>query len=631
MLRQIKGGRPVASDEELRSIGGTGRIFRVGFGGLLRGGRDEWRTFVPSVLAALVQGGAIVDAASGLGWVTSNVITPAFTSGHTGVGAAATAAAVIVGFSLLRVSGLASRRVLSGITQFRLQARYRRELTRRHQRLSLAWHRRNPPGQMLSTVGSDVEAVWSPMMPFPFAIGVLFMLLAGVAATVAADRVLALVATVLVPLIVAVNLVYQRRVAPRLRHAQQMRAHVASIAHESFEGEQVVRTLGLRDAQTRLFADAATRLRDANVRAGRVTAAFDPVVELLPTTGVLVVLLVGANRVAVGAMDTGVLIQVTYLLTTMAFPLQIIGRLLSGLPLSVVGRERVGRTLASDEELPYGAGVLADDGRGDGAGLHARLDGVGFGYDPAHPVVDGLDLDLPPGTVTAVVGATGAGKSTLVSLLGRLFDPAHGTVTYDGRDARDLAPGQATGAVALVAQQTFLFDDTVRTNVALDGPSSDDEIWRALRSASADRFVAALPHGLDTVLGERGATLSGGQRQRIALARAVVRRPRLLILDDATSALDTRVERDILARLRDAVRETTGTAGLSRGEATLLVVAYRRSSIVLADRVVFVHDGRITATGTHRELFATVPAYRDLVGAYDDAVEVDELARVVGT
>lgn len=610
-MRSIKGGRPVASDAELRSIGSTGRIFRVGFGGLLRGGREEWRTFVPSVLAALVQGGAVVGAASGLGWVTTNVITPAYATGDTGAGAAFSAVAVIVGVAVLRVCGLVTRRVTAGITQFRLHARYRRALTRRYQRLSLAWHRRHPPGGMLSTVGSDVEAMWSPMMPLPFAIGVLFMLLAAVAATVVADPVLAVVASVLVPLIVTVNLVYQRRVAPRLRHAQQMRAEVASIAHESFEAEQVVRTLGLRAAQTRQFAASAARLRDANIRAGRVTAAFDPVVELLPTTGVLVVLLVGAGRVADGAIDTGVLIQVTYLLTTMAFPLQIIGRLLSGLPLSVIGRERVGRTLACEEVQSFGDAMLSGSG-----GLRARLEGVGFAYDPAQPVLHGLHLELPPGSVTAVVGTTGSGKSTLVGLLSRLLDPSTGRVVLDGHDARALAEGQITGAVALVAQQTFVFDDTVRGNVALDGPFSDDEIRRALRAASADTFVAALPHGLDTVLGERGATLSGGQQQRIALARALVRRPRLLILDDATSALDTRVERDILARLRGAV-----------GDTTLVVVAYRRSSIVLADRVVYVHSGRIVATGTHRHLFDTVPGYRDLVGAYDDAIAVDELAR----
>jgi ABC-type multidrug transport system fused ATPase/permease subunit len=452
------------------------------------------------------------------------------------------------------------------------------------------------------------------MMPFPFAVGVLFMLFAGAIATVLADRVLALVALVLVPLIITVNLLYQRRVAPLLRHAQQMRSEVASIAHESFEGEQVVRTLGLHAAQSTLFAGAATRLRDANIRAGRVTAAFDPIVELLPTTGVLVVLLVGAERVASGAIDTGVLIQVTYLLTTMAFPLQIIGRLLSGLPLSVIGRERVDRTLASGEVLPYGGERLAPGGDG----LPARLADLAFGYTESATVVRDLDLDVPAGAVIAVVGATGSGKSTVVGLLSRLFDPDAGTVEYAGRDVRDLAAGQVTGTVSVAAQQTFLFDDSVRTNVALDGPYGDDEIWQALRIASADRFVADLPDGLDTVLGERGATLSGGQKQRVALARALIKQPRLLILDDATSALDTRVERDILARLRSAVRKTT-----------LVVVAYRKSSIVLADRVVFVHNGRIAASGKHADLFAAVAGYRDLVGAYDNAVAVDELDRAV--
>jgi ABC-type multidrug transport system fused ATPase/permease subunit len=231
---------------------------------------------------------------------------------------------------------------------------------------------------------------------------------------------------------------------------------------------------------------------------------------------------------------------------------------------------------------------------------------LAYRYADGPELLSDLSFTVEPGRTVALVGATASGKSTLTSLLLRLVDPVEGAVLVDGRDLRDLAPGALAEQAALVPQQAFLFDDDVRGNVTLDADVADDEVWAALRTAQADGFVAALPQGLDTRLGERGTTLSGGQRQRLSLARALVRRPRLLVMDDATSAVDPEVEARILAALR------TGA-----DDATVVVVAYRKATIALADQVVYLKDGHVEDQGTHTELLARNSDYADLVNAYE--------------
>jgi len=397
-----------------------------------------------------------------------------------------------------------------------------------------------------------------------------------------------------------INVAYQRRMSPLAARAQALRAEVSAIAHESFDGALVVKALGREDEETERFGESARELRDVNARVGRLRGLFDPVIESLPTLGVLGVLLVGTQRVASGAITPGTVVEVAYLLTIIAFPVRAIGWLLGEIPRSVVGSRRVARVLEASGAMPVGSGDLPGS-----AALSAQGASVGFSYDPDTPVLTDLDLDVSPGRVLAVVGSTGAGKSTLVSLLVRLVDPDAGQVRLDGVDVRSLGAGVLPRASAVVLQQAFLFDDTVRGNVTLGADMSDDEVWHALALAQADGFVSALPNGLGTHIGERGTSLSGGQRQRLALARALVRRPRLLVLDDATSAVDPEVEQRILDGLR-----------ASGEQITVVVVAHRPATIAVADEVAFISGGTVADHGRHDELLARNPGYRALVTAY---------------
>jgi ATP-binding cassette, subfamily B, bacterial len=580
---------------------------REGFRVLARAIREE-----PAIFAVAVAGSALYGVMTGLaatviGRVTDEVIVPAFRQGETTTAALAVAALAIIGVSTLKATGIVVRRYYAGVMQYRLQASYRRQVTRRYLGLPLSWHHQHPTGVLLSNANADVEASWYPIAPFPMAIGVLFMLAFAVVSMVLTDPALAGVGLLVFPAILLINLLYQRRLSPLATRAQALKGELSGIAHESFDGALVVKALGRESAETARFATVARELRDANVAVGRVRGAFDPVLEALPSIGVLAVLLVGSARIAAGTLDPGALVSVAYLLMVVAFPVRAIGWVLGELPRAVVGWRRVEAVLEVSGALPFGDVVLPDTTDP----VDLRMRDVTFGYVEDRDVLRGVTLDVAPGRTVAVVGPTGSGKSSVAGLLVRLVDPRTGEVLVDGIDARRLARSAVAGSASLVFQQAFVFEDSVLENVALGLPVTDDEVWAALRLAQADRFVAALPDGMDSVVGERGATLSGGQRQRLALARALVRRPRLLVLDDATSAVDPEVERRILAGLRS-----------TDVPATVVVVAYRRATIALADEVVYVEHGRIVARGTHDELLVSSAGYRNLLTAYErDAAE----------
>jgi len=570
-----------------------------------------------------------VATAWAIGYITDTVIEPAVRDREVTATGLGTIFGLLFAILVVNVIGVVLRRVLATVAGFNLQARYRRRVTRQYLRLPLTWHHRHPSGQLLSNAHADIEATWQVFNPLPMALGVIVMLFIAGGQMVMIDPVLAVIGLLVFPGLFAANLVYQRAMSPKITRAQQLRAEVSEVAHESFEAALVVKAMGREDQEGARFTRVAHVLRDSLIDVGRTRGVFEPAIEAIPTLGTLAVLGVGTARVASADLGAAEVVQIAYLFSILAFPVRALGWVLAEIPRSVVGHQRVSSVLRAEGAMNYGNEVLGDEGA-----ARAEVRDVDFAYQvdttPAGsawgqrtgvtggpgqpppglavervPVIHQVSLDLQRGSTVALVGPTGSGKSTLASLLVRLLDPDSGRVEVDDVDLRSLRPGGASHVAALVAQQTFMFDDSVAGNVTLGTDYGSEEILAALDVAQARSFVSELPEGLATQVGERGGTLSGGQRQRIALARAVIRRPRLLVLDDATSAVDPSVEQQILEGLRRA-----------RDGTTVLVVAYRMATILLADRVVYVERGRVVDQGTHGELMGRCEGYVNLVDAY---------------
>ncbi|WP_433833124.1 ABC transporter ATP-binding protein [Actinoplanes sp. CA-015351] len=568
--------------------------------GQLAGARANPGPAAVATVTGLINGATMVAGASAIGWSIDHLVIPALAGDAVPASTWWTSAGLVLGISAARWSTIFVRGLATGRVQYRAQAETRRAVIHRYLALDPAWHRRHSPGRLLAHAISDVDALWSPMQFAYFAFGMVFMLLLALTELFFRAPVLGLVGLVLVSLVLALNVTYQRLLAPRARDTQAARGVVGGVALESIEGGPVVRSLGLTDAEDARFAPGVQRLRAADLRMASISSIFDPLLELLPTAAVLVVLAVAAPRVQQGSLSVGDLVGVVYLLITVAIPLNVISRFLSMLPMSGAGRERVQAVLDSDEVLRHGSRSLEQLSP-------LRVEQLAAGVTRRQrQILRDAGLTLEPGTVTVVVGAVGSGKTTLLDVAGGQIHPTTGTVTFDGVDVRELAAGVVPDAVAVVSQSPFLFAESLRDNLTLDRSLDDADLWEALRAAAADDIVRELPDGLDTVVGERGATLSGGQRQRICLARALVRKPRLLVLDDATSALDSRVEQQVLASLADLVAD---------GGPTVLISTNRPGAVAIADRVVLVRAGRIVATGTPSSLLA-VDEYRRIVTAY---------------
>jgi ABC-type multidrug transport system fused ATPase/permease subunit len=546
-----------------------------------------------------------------LGAVTDRLVIPAFGDGVTSEAAAAGAAAV-VGVGLLRAGSILLRRYNGGLTGLRTRVDLRKAVTDTLLAAPMEYHRSRPTGELLAHADADVQASTEVLDPLAFSLGVVVLVAFSLVALFIVDPWIALVALVLFPSLALLNRAYTNRIASLVARVQVCLAEVAGVAHESFDGALAVKTLGIADAETERMRVAANDLRDARVAVGRVRAVFEPAIDTLPGLGIIVVALVGAVRIGAGTMDPGGLVAAASLFGLLAFPVRIVGFFLQELPRSVVATGRIDRVLAVPAGPQPGVGAAVPPGP-----VALRFDHVGFSWPDGSRVLDDLSFSVGPGEVVALVGATGSGKTTLCELAVRLMDPTAGSVQVGGVDVTELDPASLRQAVALVFQESFLFADPLRTNVDLTGELSGEELAEVAGIAHAHEFVLATPEGWDTPVGERGVSLSGGQRQRLALARALARRPRVLILDDATSAIDPVVEAGVLANLRQSLSATT------------LVVAHRLATIRLADRVVFLADGRVAAEGRHTDLLG-VPAYAELVRAYERNADGDSDGDLAG-
>jgi ABC-type multidrug transport system fused ATPase/permease subunit len=548
-----------------------------------------------ALFAVMAVGGTIV-----VGRVTDDILTPAFEQGGDRLSRTTIllGAVAIVAASLLRMLGVVLRRYFGQMAQRRMQMHWFQAVTDRYLGVPLRWFDDHSAGELLAHADADCERSTIVMQPLPFSLGVIVIIIVSMVQLALVDVILMAVGLALFPSLAVLNRYYTRRVEHPAAQAQARVGEVSSVAHESFDGVLVVKTLGLEAREVERLHTAADHLRRERLVVGRLRASFEPGLDALPNLGTIVLLWLGAWRVSTGDISTGELVQAMALFAILAFPFRVVGFLLEELPRAVVAHDRIAGVLAADlREAPVDPTPLPE------GPLDVVVDGLSFAYGN-EPVLHDLSVRLEPGQVVALVGSTGRGKSTLCQLLAQLSDPSEGEIRLGGVPLGDADPGGLAQATALVFQETFLFAESVRENLSLGADMPEEDLSAALDVARARAFVERLPGGLDEVVGERGVTLSGGQRQRLALARALVRRPRLLLLDDATSAVDARVEQAILAGLRGSTAATT------------VVVAHRVSTIALADRVLLLEDGHIVADGTHRELLE-VPSYAALVRAYE--------------
>lgn len=547
------------------------------------------RLFVLAFGGAAVFGLATVASSFGIEWMIDNVIVDRFESDQLDWAAFFTGSAIIVGIGFIRAVGVVFRRAAASAGMWRVAQTYTNRVTDRLIRQPLVWHRRRPDGDLIARGGVDTETAVSVIAPMPFASSTVLMVIVATIWLFIIDVPLGIVATVLFPMIIAMNVVYERSVSHHFTSAQHALGRFSAAVHESFEGVQLVKSYGAERRETTRLAAVADEVRGHRLRALTLRTWFESGQETLPALANIGMVVLGAIRVDSGDVTIGEFSSVIFLFGLIALPLRLIGYALSELPRSMAAWLRIQEVTEEPiEHDPNDDVIEATDGVGLG------FDDVNFSYaGTTERTLHDLAMTVPAGTITAVVGPTASGKTTLAQLAMGLSGPDDGTVS--------VAPGER----AIVFQEAFLLGGTIRDNVAFGRDVTDDRVWESLGVAAAD-FVRELPNGIDTVVGERGISLSGGQRQRVALARAVVDRPQLLVLDDTTSALDPATEAVVLERLRAELASTT-----------VLLIASRPSTIALADDIAYLEAGTVVAHGSHDHLMETAPGYRALVEAFE--------------
>jgi ABC-type multidrug transport system fused ATPase/permease subunit len=508
---------------------------------------------------------------------------------------------IIAGLGAVRALLMIGRRFISGRQALGVEFDMRNALYGHLLRLSFGFYDRHQTGQLMSRATVDLQGV-----RFFLGYGLiffaqnLFTIIGATAIMFWTDWRLALVALAITPILITLAYRYSHVSHPVLRDVQQKLADVATVAEENIVGVHVVKSFAQEEKEQEKFARRSEAVFERTIDANRQRSLYVPLLAFIPLLAQAAILLVGGWMVVHDQLTVGEFFAFNLYVSMLIMPLRMLGMWIGQSQRATASGERIFQVLDEPEE-------------------RIVFEGVTFGYDRERPVLDGIELQIEPGSNVAVIGHTGSGKTTLTALVPRFYDVTAGRLTVDGADVRDVTLTSLRRAIAVISQDPFLFSTTVRENIAFGAPAATDEdVERAARRAQAHEFIAELPQGYDTVIGERGITLSGGQRQRIAIARAIVTNPRILILDDATASVDATTEAKIRIGLREAMEGRT-----------TLIIAHRLSTISLANEIVVLDHGRVAALGTQSELAETSAVYREI---YEHGmIEQEFIARLEAT
>jgi ATP-binding cassette subfamily B protein len=559
------------------------------------------------------RGGLAIGVVVGLFWAVGKVSVPQLTKmgidrGIEGSGNLAFWAGLVVAAGIIAGLFTAMRRWYAFRESRWIETRLREQIFSHLLKLHVGYHDKMQTGQLMSRASSDLQQLQAFVVMIPITLSNLAMLIAVVALLIVSQPMLAMFALAPLPIVSVMASRFSRQIHPAVLAVQQEQAQLATVVEESVSGVRVIKGFGAEQVQARKLKTEADDIWDVSLVAAKIRSKFLPALDLLPSIGLIAVLGIGGHRVINGQMTVGDLVKFNAYITMLIWPLRNLAMTVALAQRASVALVRVDEVLSTpslviDPLSPTSLPTPTDD-RPVGEVI---FDDTVFAYEGASPIINHFSVTIQPGQAIALVGATGSGKSTVVRLLTRFHDVQQGSIRLDGVDVRQLTLSDLRTAVGIVFEETFLFHDSVADNIAFSRPDATAEvIERAARLAGAHDFIMELPDGYQTILGERGYSLSGGQRQRIAIARAIVSDPRVLVLDDATSAVDPSKEHEI--------REAMATVMKGR---TTIVIAHRPGTIALADTVILLDEGRAIAVGTHEGLLAENERYRQVLAAWE--------------